>query len=75
MAPMKCESAGHRQEVSGTMSLTRLAQRWHTSRKNIRQLLSHGFLNFVQIRGHLRVPENEVRRYEKEHTPDEPHQA
>ncbi len=75
MAPMKCEAAGHRQEVIGTMSLAQLALRWHTSRKNIRRLLSHGILNFVQIRGHLRVPENEVRRYEKKHTPDGPREA
>ena len=75
MAPMKCEATGHREEVAGTMSLAQLAQRWHTSRKNIRRLLSHGVLNFVQIRGHFRVPENEVRRYEKQHTLSEPHQV
>jgi len=65
MAPMKREADRHRREVAGTLSLLQLAQRWHTSRKHVRRLLRHGRLNFVQIRGHLRVAENEVRRYEK----------
>ena len=65
MAPMKREADVHRREVAGPLSLAQLAQRWHTSRKDIRRLLRHGRLNFVQIRGHLRVPENEVRRYER----------
>ena len=65
MAPMKRDVDQHGRETVGTLSLLQLAQRWHTSRKHVRRLLRHGRLNFVQIRGHLRVAENEVRRYEK----------
>ena len=68
MAPMKHEVDGRRREVAGTLSLTRLAKRWHTTRKDIRRLLRHGLLSFVQIRGRLRVPEDEVHRYEKRNT-------
>ena len=68
MPPMKREADRRRPEVDGTFSLSQLAQRWHTSKKNVRSLLRHRLLNFVQIRGHLRVAKNEVRRYEKIHS-------
>ena len=65
MSPMKRE-AGHRnQDYTDTMSVARLARRWHLTRTEVRHMLGRGVLSFVQIRGKLRVPREEVERYEK----------
>ena len=64
MSPMKRE-AGHRnQDYIDTMSVARLARRWHLTRAEVRHMLGRGVLSFVQIRGKLRVPLEEVERYE-----------
>ena len=64
MSPMKRE-AGHRnQDYSDTMSVGRLARRWHLTRAEVRHMLGRGMLSFVQIRGKFRVPREEIERYE-----------
>ena len=65
MSPMKRE-AGHRdQHYTDTMSVARLARRWHLTRTEVRHMLGRGVLSFVQIRVKLRVPRDEIERYEK----------
>lgn len=49
----------------GTHSLEDLAKRWSMPPSELRRLLAQQTLNFVQIRGCLRVPEEDVRRYEQ----------
>ena len=64
MSPMKRE-AGHRnQDYTDTMSVGRLARRWHLTRAEVRHMLGRGMLSFVQIRGKFRVPREEIERYE-----------
>ena len=47
-----------------TLSISQLAARWHVSRKSVRKLLAQRQLDFVEINGRLRVPRQEVHRYE-----------
>ena len=55
MAPMK-RPAGTRHEVYGeTLSVAGAARLLRTTRKAVRQMMSNGQLNFMQVRGHLRV--------------------
>lgn len=68
VAPMKRPSAAH-PYLAGTVSLDQLARRWHSSRKEIRHLLATQQLCFVQINSHLRVPQDEVDRYERQGGP------
>jgi excisionase family DNA binding protein len=44
--------------------LDQVARRWNRSRKQIRHLLATQQLRFVLIGHHLRIPHDEVRRYE-----------
>lgn len=67
MAPMKREAADVDPWLSETVSLVELARRWHISRKEVRQLLGHGQLQFVEIAGSLRVPRGAVESYERSH--------
>ena len=64
MAPMKSPS---RQDSSfaGTLSTNQVARRWNLSPKEVRRLLGRQVVAFVQIRGRLRIPLEEVERYEK----------
>jgi len=62
---MKPDSPKRDPHLAGTLSLDQLARRWKISRKQVRRLLAQQVLNFVQIRGRLRVPLEEVERYEK----------
>ena len=66
MAPMK-RPASSRSYLAGTFSLTQLARRWKTSRKLVRRLLAGQQLGFVLIANRLRIPLDEVRRYESRH--------
>jgi len=45
--------------------LAELARRWKISRKELRRLLAEQRLDFVQIRGRLRVPVDEAERFER----------
>jgi hypothetical protein len=65
MPIMKPKAVGHHPELAGTVSVTQLARRWKTTRKSIRRLLGHRQLGFIQINGRFRVPQTEVRRYER----------
>ena len=69
MAPMKREAVGIDPWLSETVSLVELARCWRLSRKEVRQLLSHGRLQFVEVAGSLRVPRNAVEDYERLHHP------
>jgi hypothetical protein len=55
--------------LSGTLSLDQLARRWRTSRKEIRRLLARQQIGFVLISDRLRVPLEEVERYERDRRP------
>ena len=68
MAAMKPEPKHRDPYLADTLSLERLARRWKISRKEVRRLLGHGQLGFVQIRGVLRVTLAEVQRYERDRT-------
>ena len=61
---MKPEPRRRDPHLAGTLSLDQLARRWKTSRKQVRRLLGRQELEFVQIRGKIRVPVTEVERYE-----------
>ena len=50
---------------AGTLSTNQVARRWDLSHKEVRRLLGRQVLAFVQIRGRLRIPLEEVERYEK----------
>ncbi|NUQ61840.1 MAG: helix-turn-helix domain-containing protein [Pirellulales bacterium] len=63
MAPMKRPGSPH-PYLAGTLSLDQLARRWRMSRKKIRRMLSGQRLGFVVIEDRLRVPLEEVERYE-----------
>jgi len=65
MPPMKSDPPQPPRHLAGTLSLDQLARRWKTSRKQIRRLMGHQLLGFVQIRGSFRVPISEVERYER----------
>ena len=67
MAPMKREAARVDPWLRETVSLVELSRRWHMPRKDVRQLLSHGRLEFVEIAGSLRVPREAVEGYERSH--------
>lgn len=69
MAPMK-RPASSRSYLAGTFSLDQLARRWKTSRKLVRRLLAGQQLGFVLIGDRLRVPLDEVERYESQHPID-----
>jgi hypothetical protein len=62
---MKREAARIDPWLSETVSLVELSRRWHMSRKEVRQLLGHGRLQFVEIAGSLRVPRDAVEGYER----------
>jgi excisionase family DNA binding protein len=62
---MKREAEHRNQDYTDTMSVARLARRWHLTRTEVRHMLGRGVLSFVQIRGKLRVPREEIERYEK----------
>lgn len=64
MAPMKRPAAPH-PYLAGTLSLNRLARRWHCPIREIRRLLASQRVAFVQIGQHLRVPLGEVERQER----------
>ena len=66
MVPMKPERRHRDPDLAGSLSLDQLARRWNVSRKEVRHLLGHGELTFMQIRGQFRVPIAEVERYEAE---------
>ncbi|NQU26158.1 MAG: helix-turn-helix domain-containing protein [Candidatus Nealsonbacteria bacterium] len=68
MVPMKPQPRRRDPDLAGSLSLDQLARRWQVSRKQIRHLLGQQELRFVQIRGALRVPLDEVERYEKKGT-------
>ena len=65
MVPMKPEPRHRDPDFSGTLSLDQLARRWNTSRKEIRRMLARQQLDFIQIRGRLRVALTEVQRHEE----------
>jgi len=65
MSPMK-RTGSHADDFSGTLSIDQLARRWRTTRREIRHMLAHGKMTFVQIRGRLRVPRDEVQRRERD---------
>ncbi len=65
MIPMKRERRQSDQPMAGTLSLDQLARRWHKSRKEVRWLLADRIVDFVQIRGHVRVPKQQVEQYER----------
>ena len=65
MSPMKRDATPD-PHMSGTLSLAALANRWRTSRKEIRRMLARQELNFIMIRDKIRVPEAEVERYEND---------
>lgn len=64
MSPMK-RLGSHADDFAGTISIDQLARRWHTTRREIRRMLGGGKMTFVQIRGQLRVPREEVQRRER----------
>ena len=67
MAPMK-RPAGARHEAYGeTLSITGAARLLQTTRKAVRQMMSSGQLNFMQIRGHLRVFRREAEKLAHRH--------
>jgi hypothetical protein len=51
--------------LAGTLSLGQLARRWQIPRKQLRRMLGRQELAFVEIRGSIRVPLEEVERFEK----------
>ncbi len=63
MAPMKRLSPSHVKDVDETLSLESVARRLHITRKKTRELLGKGQLDFVQIRGHFRIPRASLERY------------
>lgn len=65
MAPMKRPSSVVNPTTSGTLSLAQVARRWHISQREVRRMLGHQQLGFVQVRGRIRVPVTEVKRLEK----------
>jgi len=65
MTPMKPEPKQQDPDLAGTLSVEQIARRWHVTRKEVRQFLGHQKLRFVQVRGHFRVPIEEVERYEE----------
>jgi len=67
MAPMKRDAAPVDPWLSETVSLVELSRRWHMPRKQVRRLLGHGRLGFVEIAGSLRVPRDAVEGYERSH--------
>ena len=64
MPPMK-PRAKPRSGWAGTHSLEELTRRWGMSPSELRRLLANQTLNFIEIRGCLRVPDEEVRQYEQ----------
>ncbi len=66
MSPMKRDHPPD-PHVGGTLSLSTLARRWNTTPKEIRRMLARQELGFVLIGRRLRVPQEEVAKYEREH--------
>jgi hypothetical protein len=64
MPPMKPRTKP-RTGWAGTHSLEDIARRWSITDSELRRLLASQTLNFVEIRGCLRVPDEEVRQYEE----------
>ncbi len=65
MSPMKPNRLKPNPHLADTLSLTQLARRLNVSQKEVRRLLGHQSLGFVQVRGCFRVPLTEVRKYER----------
>ncbi len=66
MAPMKREPTGRQADLAATVSVPRLARRWHTSVRQVRKLLAQRQMDFVQIAGQIRVPKLEIERLERQ---------
>ncbi|MBN1910948.1 MAG: hypothetical protein JW818_14475 [Pirellulales bacterium] len=66
MAPMKPEPPKRDPDLEGTLSLDQLARRWNVPRKEVRHLLTTQKLDFLQVRGQIRVRLADVDRYERE---------
>lgn len=65
MSPMKPDQSKPNPHLADTLSLTQLARRLNVSRTEVRRLLGQQSLDFVQVRGHFRVPLTEIRKYER----------
>ena len=63
--PMKRPATNRTAEYDQTMSIASAARLLGTNRKRLRLLLATGRLNFMQIRGSLRIPRDEIRRLVK----------
>ena len=70
MSPMKRPAERRDAHLAGTLTIDHLAKRWRTSRKVVRRLLGLQRLNFLEINGQLRVPCDEVERYERKSKQD-----
>jgi len=65
MAPMKCPA--HKdgdKQLQESSTLTHLARRWKTSRRQVRRLIQRGDLPFKQVSGQIRVPNRAVVEFE-----------
>lgn len=71
MTPMK-PPASLQPYFEGTLSLDQLARRWSISHKALRELLASQQLDFVLIADRIRIPLEEVLRYERNHPVDDP---
>lgn len=64
MSPMKPEPQQPRSHLAGTLSIAQVARRWSISTKEVRRMLRCRELQFEEIMGRIRVPQNEVIRLE-----------
>ena len=48
-------------EYEQTISLQRLARKWHIPRREVRRLIQQGKLPFVEVVGQIRVPVDQAR--------------
>lgn len=68
MAPMKRPAQEESRDLfEVSHSLTHVAHRWHCNRRDVRALLQQGELDFVDVEGQLRVPDDVLCRFEREH--------
>ncbi|MBN1589653.1 MAG: hypothetical protein JW888_09070 [Pirellulales bacterium] len=63
MSPMKRPAPADK-VLENTLSLTQVSRRLEISRACLRRILGTEELDFVEIRGRIRVPADALRRYE-----------